>query len=95
MDFNDRSIEVPANDVGSTMIFGLLVEKNHDLVIAVQKLFTSYGCVIRSRLGVNETFFGKPAGLIILELAGDKAQIKLFESDLKSLKNIHFRKIVF
>jgi metal-responsive CopG/Arc/MetJ family transcriptional regulator len=95
MDFNDRSAVINEIDKGSTMIFGLLIEKDHDLVIAVQKLLTSYGCVIRSRLGVNETFFGKPAGLIILELAGDKEQINLFEKDLKSLKNILFRKIVF
>ena len=95
MDFQDRSKQLVVKDEGSTIIFGILVEKEHDLVIAVQKLLTSYGCVIRSRLGVNETFFGKPAGLIILEIFGDKEQIVLFEKDLKSLKKIHFRKMVF
>jgi hypothetical protein len=95
MDFNDNTEEVSEKILGSTIIFGLLVDKDHDLVIALQKLFTSYGCVIRSRLGVNESFFGKPAGLIILELAGDTDQIKLFERDIRSLKKIHFRKMVF
>jgi hypothetical protein len=95
MDFNDRSTQLEVKDYGSTMIFGLLIEKDHDLVIAVQKLLTSYGCVIRSRLGVNEIFFGKAAGLIILEIFGDGEQIMLFEKDLKSLKNLHFRKMVF
>jgi hypothetical protein len=95
MDFNDRSKQMEVKDTGSTMIFGLLVEKDHDLVIAVQKLLTAYGCVIRSRLGVNETFFGKAAGLILLEIFGDKEQIMLFEKELRSLKNLHFRKIVF
>jgi len=95
MDFNDRSTVPDVKDAGSTMIFGLLVEKGHNIVIAVQKLLTSYGCVIRSRLGVNEIFFGKPAGLIILEIFGDIEQIMLFEKDLRSLKNLHFRKMVF
>ena len=94
MDFNDRSGAITEENTGSTIIFGLLIEKDHDLVVAVQKLLTSYGCVIRSRLGVNETFFGKPAGLIILEIFGDREQILLFEKDLRSLKNLHFRKIV-
>jgi hypothetical protein len=95
MDFHDRSTQLEVKDYGSTMIFGLLIEKDHDLVIAVQKLLTSYGCVIRSRLGVNEIFFGKAAGLIILEIFGDKEQTLLLEKELRSLKNLHFRKMVF
>jgi hypothetical protein len=95
MDFHDRSRQPEVKAEGSTMIFGLLLEKDHNLIIAVQKLLTSFGCVIRSRLGVNETFFGKAAGLILLEIFGDKEQILLFEKDLRSLKNLHFRKMVF
>ncbi len=56
---------------GLIEILGLLVEKKHDVIVSVQKLLTTYGCYIRTRLGVNETFFGEPAGLIILELTGD------------------------
>jgi hypothetical protein len=95
IDFHDRLKERERNEEGSTIIFGLLVERDHDLVIALQKLLTSFGCVIRSRLGVNETFFGKPAGLIILEIFGDREQIMLFEKDLRALKNLHFRKMTF
>jgi len=95
MDFSDKTLADMNVESATTTIFGLLIGKDHDLIIAVQKILTSYGCVIRSRLGVNETFFGKPAGLIILELAGDNEQINLFENDLRSIKKIHFRKIVF
>jgi hypothetical protein len=80
---------------GSIEILGLLVEKNHDIVIAVQKKLTAYGCYIRTRLGVNEMFFGEPAGLIILELKGDQRQRELLEKDLKALKQVHVRKMVF
>jgi len=95
MNFNGKTPQILINGEGDTRIFGLLVEQDHDLVVAVQKLLTSYGCVIRTRLGVNEKFFGKPAGLILLELNGDKTEIDNLERDLLSLKKIHFRKIIF
>ncbi len=76
-------------------ILGILVEKDPDVVSAVQKVLTAYGCYIRTRLGVNETFFGQPAGLIILELTGDHAQRDHLERDLRALKKVHVRKMLF
>lgn len=76
-------------------ILGILVERNPDVVKAVQRLLTAYGCIIRARLGVNEIFFGELAGLIILELTGDKSQMDLLEKDLQSVKNVLVRTIVF
>lgn len=80
---------------GSVEVLGLLVERNRNVILSVQKLLTSYGCNIRTRLGVNEVFFGEPAGLIILELKGDLAQRLLLERDLKELKQVHVRTMVF
>src|SRR4030042_6551295 len=58
---------------GAPRILGILVEnRDHDSITSVQKTLTSYGCVIRTRLGVNEEFFGEPAGLIVIELTGDE-----------------------
>ena len=82
-------------DDGSVEILGLLVERNHDVILSVQKTLTAYGCNIRTRLGVNEVFFGEPAGLIILELKGDKYQRQLLEKELKALKQVHVRTMVF
>jgi hypothetical protein len=76
-------------------ILGILVERNQVVVKSVQKILTSYGCNIRTRLGVNEVFFGEPAGLIILELKGDEKQRLLLEKDLKSLNQVHVRTMVF
>jgi hypothetical protein len=76
-------------------ILGILVERNHDVIISVQKILTAYGCNIRTRLGVNEVFFGEPAGLIILELKGESSQRLLLEKDLKALKQVHVRTMVF
>lgn len=80
---------------GSTEIIGVLAERTHDTIVAVQKLLTAYGCYIRTRLGVNEIFFGERAGLIILELTGDQKQRDLLEKDLSALKQVHVRKMVF
>jgi hypothetical protein len=80
---------------GSTEILGILAERKHDTIVTVQKLLTAYGCYIRTRLGVNETFFGERAGLIILELTGDHKQRDLLERDLSALKQVQVRKMVF
>jgi hypothetical protein len=79
----------------SVEILSILVERSQPVIASVQKILTSYGCNIRTRLGVNEVFFGEPAGLIILELKGDEKQRILLEKDLKSLDHVHVRTMVF
>jgi hypothetical protein len=79
----------------SVEILGILAERNKPVIEKVQKILTSYGCNIRTRLGVNEVFFGEPAGLIILELKGDSSQRLNLEKALKSLDHVHVRTMVF
>lgn len=78
-----------------TEILCLLLERNPQTILSVQKILTSFGCSIRTRLGVNESFFGQPAGLIILELTGDTDQRLLLEKNLKALDQVHVRAINF
>lgn len=92
---SNRSTPDQKSEEFQTKILGILVERSRDVVIAVQKLLTAYGCIIRTRLGVNELFFGEPAGLIILELTGDKSQMYLLEKDLQSIKQVHVRTMIF
>lgn len=94
MVFSDKA-DIPGSTEGDAEILGILLEKDNNIVTAVQKILTSYGCNIRTRLGVNETFFGEPAGLIILELKGDKTQFKGLERDLKALPKVHVRSMIF
>ena len=79
---------------GRNRILAILIERTPGLIQSVQKILTSYGCVIRTRLGVNEIFFGQPAGLIILELNGEDHQMDLLEEDLSKLDGVHVRKVV-
>ena len=76
-------------------ILGILIERNQSVILSVQKLLTSYGCNIRTRLGVNEIFFGEPAGLIILELKGEENQRLLLEKELRELDRVHVRTMMF
>jgi hypothetical protein len=96
MTFNseEETLNEPESDK-SVEILGILVERDATVIRNVQKLLTAYGCNIRTRLGLNEVFFGEPAGLIVLELKGDKGQRYLLEKTLKELDRVHVRSMVF
>src|SRR4030042_3365307 len=66
-------------------ILGILIERDKQAVLDVQKLLTSFGCNIKSRLGVNESFFGESVGLIVLELTGDIDQKNELEKELQEI----------
>jgi hypothetical protein len=91
----EKELLNPESDNTSVEILGMLLERDQDVIRSVQKILTAYGCNIRTRLGVNEIFFGEPAGLIILELKGDPGQRHLLERDLKALDRVHVRTMVF
>jgi len=91
----DKELLNNLTDGSFVEIMGILIERDPEVVLKVQKILTSYGCCIRTRLGVNEIFFGQPAGMIILELKGDIRQRQLLERDLKALDGIHVRTMVF
>lgn len=76
-------------------LLGIMVPRRDDLGIQVQSILTTFGCVIRTRLGVNEVYFGEPAGLIILELTGDVKQLISLERALRDIDDIAIGRICF
>lgn len=72
-------------------IVTILVRKPKIAAEKLQNLFTLYGCIIRSRLGLNRDSI--EGGLIILELSGDEKQIVLFNDELKKLEGIDYKYI--
>lgn len=88
-------LEQPAENGSLPEVLCVLVERNPSVIGSVQRMLTTFGCNIRTRLGVNETFFGEPAGLIILELTGDADQRLLLEKDLRTLPGVHVKAITF
>lgn len=98
MDFSDRAADIVASgdtSSGGTRILGILVRSAPETTPQLQKVLTMYGCSIRTRLGVNERHFGEPAGLIILELAGEEAEMDRLEADLRSCGNCIVRRMTF
>jgi hypothetical protein len=94
MVFSHGFSDAPVECEGIT-ILGIMVPKRDELGLAVQALLTTYGCVIRTRLGVNEIYFGEPAGLIILELTGDRSQYASLERSLRETEEIAIGSICF
>jgi len=82
-------------DEDGMRILGILIERNKQAVSDVQKLLTSFGCNIKARLGVNESFFGESVGLIILELTGDPEQKNELEKELGKIQKVRVRRFIF
>lgn len=95
VDFPSEQTKDNPKENTSIEILCILVERNQEIIASVQKILTAFGCNIRTRLGVNEFFFGEPAGLIILELTGDEEQRILLEKNLAALKQVHVRSMTF
>jgi hypothetical protein len=91
MEFDMNPYTASLENTDNESVMGVLVERDADIIKEVQKILTSYGCYIRTRLGVNETFYGRQAGLIILELKGDPQQRSLLAKELSLLRNVHVR----
>lgn len=55
----------------------------------IQKVFTKFGCLIKVRLGLHEAGdVCSEEGLIILQLAGEKAEIEEFREELNAIEGI-------
>ena len=63
----------------------------------VQKVFTEFGCQIRTRLGLHEADKGScsPNGLILLELVDDAAKVDSFKKKLTAIDGVEVQSMVF
>lgn len=79
------------------IIFGICIRRDAVDVLKFQKLLTTYGNVIRTRLGLHENHYETNAlkGLLLLELVGDQQQIEAFENAVKEIKGIEIQKMRF
>ncbi|MDD3738333.1 MAG: hypothetical protein PHP31_03470 [Lentimicrobiaceae bacterium] len=78
-------------------ILGVLIDSEKTSISEIQEIFTSYGCCVRTRLGLNQTD-GKTATnkrLILLELEGDKEERLNLENALQESKGVEVKKMEF
>ena len=74
-------------------VMAILINKRSESAPRVQEILTKFGCIIRVRLGVHEVDSCSEEGLVLLQLCGDKAQIKDLEEELSSLNLVRVKKM--
>lgn len=79
------------------VILGIYIQERSKNALAVQSLLTQYGCSIKTRIGLHEVVDNhcSNAGLILLELTGNKKEMEALELELKKLSEIEIQKMVF
>lgn len=62
----------------------------------VQDLFTTYGCYIKTRLGLHEVEAAcQPSGIILLEMHGDEAACLELAEKLQAIAGVDVKNITF
>lgn len=79
------------------IVLGVHVQDRVRQVPDIQKMFTEFGCNIKTRLGLHEAG-GEAcsrAGLILLDTTGDESRIHALADKLASHDGIDVQKMVF
>ena len=65
--------------------------------LAVQKLLTEYGYIIKTRLGLHEIHdsASAPNGLLLLEMVGDVANSQALSDKINALEGVEAKSMVF
>ena len=71
-------------------VVAIIVDKRSDVSVTLQKLFTGWGCMIKTRLGIHEGILDHctQTGLIILEMVGELKKIKEFVRKLNLINGV-------
>jgi hypothetical protein len=78
----------------SIEILGILIREPETKTHKLQDLMTSYGCNIRTRLGLNGSEYNKN-GLILLELKGDLNERENFVKKLRLIPGLEVQQLEF
>lgn len=80
----------------NTIVAGLLIKKEYKDVQQLQDVLTSYGNVIRTRLGLNDPVDNENVNaLMLLELVGVEEEINNLFSELSELEGIEVKEMRF
>jgi hypothetical protein len=79
------------------VILGVQVTDRAKKATALQKLFTKYGCIIKTRMGLHEVIddYCSGGGLIVLDLIDDKNKIAEFKVKLGEIDGVNVKQMVF
>jgi hypothetical protein len=79
------------------IIFGIHINDRVQEVPDVQKIFTQYGCQIKTRIGLHhvDEKLCSPRGLILLEMYGDEGLCNEMASKLAAIEGVEVKKMIF
>ena len=79
-----------------TTILGIRLDNRMNTAIEFQKVLTTYGCIIKTRLGLHDVSENKcaPNGLILLEIIDDE-QAEVFKAELTAIEGIEIQTMKF
>ena len=76
-------------------IIGIRFDETKSQNGKVQEILTSFGCSIRTRLGLNNDDYGQNGALVILELSGEQNEIDNLIDKLENIKGVDVQKMIF
>lgn len=70
-------------------IMAVIINHRSKKAPSVQEVFTKHGCCIKMRLGLHEAGdVCSEEGLVLLQLAGEKSDIKALEDELNGIEGV-------
>jgi hypothetical protein len=79
------------------IVLGIHITNRLKNAVEVQKVFTEYGCNIKTRIGlhdVSETVCG-PSGVVLIEFFGSVAEAEQMQSALRAIEGVQVKSMVF
>jgi hypothetical protein len=79
------------------IILGVHVTNRLKNAVDVQKVFTEYGCNIKTRVGLHDVDENvcSPSGVVLIEFFGSGAEAGTMADKLNQVEGVHVQKMVF
>lgn len=76
------------------VILGVFIDRRSEVAVEVQDVLTKFGCIIKLRLGLHETTnVCAEDALLLLQLDGDKEEIKTLQESLNIIDGVETKLI--
>ena len=78
-------------------ILGIHVTNRLKNAVDVQKVFTEYGCNIRTRVGLHDVDANvcSPSGVVLIEFFGSEHEASAMMAKLNEVGGVHVQKMIF
>ena len=79
------------------IILGIHITDRLQHAVDVQKVFTEYGCNIKTRVGLHDVDADacSPSGIVLIEFFGSDAAATAMAAKLDAVEGVHVQKMVF